>query len=46
MYNDKNRREEEIKNIAKTYQEIEKEILPALRRSMITLHYDIEGYMR
>ena len=44
MYNDKNRREEEIKNIAKTYQEIEKEILPALRRSMITLHYDIEGY--
>ena len=44
MYSDKNRREEEIKNIAKTYQEIEKEILPALRRSMITLHYDIEGY--
>ncbi len=44
MYNDKNRREEEIKNIAKTYKEIEKEILPALRRSMITLHYDIEGY--
>ncbi len=44
MYNDKNRREEEIKNIAKTYQAIEKEILPALRRSMITLHYDIEGY--
>ena len=44
MYSDKNRREEEIKNIAKTYKEIEKEILPALRRSMITLHYDIEGY--
>ena len=44
MYSDKNRREEEIKNIAKTYQEIEKEILPALRRSMITLRYDIEGY--
>jgi len=44
MYNDKNRREEEIKNIAKTYKEIEKEILPALRRSMITLHYDVEGY--
>lgn len=44
MYSDKNRREEEIKNIAKTYQEIEKEILPALRRSMITLYYDIEGY--
>ena len=44
MYSDKNRREEEIKNIAKTYQEIEKDILPALRRSMITLRYDIEGY--
>jgi len=44
MYSDKNRREEEIKNIAKTYKEIEKEILPALRRSMITVNYDIEGY--
>ena len=44
MYTDKNRREEEIKNIAKTYQSIEKEILPALRRSMVTVHYDIEGY--
>ena len=44
MYSDKNRREEEIKNIAKTYKEIEKEILPALRRSMITVRYDIEGY--
>ncbi len=44
MYSDKNRREEEIKNIAKTYKEIEKDILPALRRSMITLNYDIEGY--
>ena len=44
MYTDKNRREQEIKNISKTYKEIEKEILPALRRSMITLHYDVEGY--
>lgn len=44
MYSDKNRREDEIKNIAKTYQEIEKEILPALRRSMVVLNYDIEGY--
>jgi len=44
MYSDKNRREEEIKNIAKTYKEIEKEILPALRRSMIIVNYDIEGY--
>lgn len=44
MYSDKNRREEEIKNIAKTYREIEKEILPELRRSMIVLNYDIEGY--
>ena len=44
MYSDKNRREQEIKNIAKTYQEIEKEILPALRRSMVTVSYSIEGY--
>ena len=30
MYSDKNKREEEIRNIAKTYKAIEKEILPAL----------------
>ncbi|MCB0762270.1 MAG: hypothetical protein KDC12_12160 [Flavobacteriales bacterium] len=44
MYKDKTKREEEIKNIAKTYKEIEKEILPQLRRSQITLKYNVEGY--
>ncbi|MFZ8836936.1 MAG: tetratricopeptide repeat protein [Flavobacteriales bacterium] len=44
MYSDKNKREEEIRNIAKTYQEIEKQILPELRRSQLSIAYDIEGY--
>ena len=44
MYSDKNKREEEIRNIAKTYKAIEKEILPALRRSQVFVSYDVEGY--
>lgn len=44
MYNDKNKREQEIKNISKTYKQIEKEILPSLRRSQIAVNYDVEGY--
>ena len=44
MYTDKNKREEEIRNIAKTYSEIEERILPSLRRSMIALDYTVEGY--
>ena len=44
MYSDKNKREEEIRNIAKTYKSIEKEILPALRRSQVVVSYDVEGY--
>ena len=44
MYSDKNKREEEIRNIAKTYSEIEDQILPSLRRSMIALNYTVEGY--
>lgn len=44
MYSDKNKREEEIRNIAKTYKEIEKDVLPALRRSQIVMGYDVEGY--
>lgn len=43
-YSDKTEREQQIKNISKTYKEIEKEILPSLRRSQITLNYDVEGY--
>lgn len=44
MYADKDKREQEIKNIAKTYKEIEKEILPSLRRSQIDVNYNVEGY--
>ena len=44
MYGDGEKREQEIKNIAKTYKEIEKVILPELRRSQINLNYDVEGY--
>ena len=44
MYSDKNKREEEIRNIAKTYREIEQDILPQLRRSQMTVAYDVEGY--
>jgi Flp pilus assembly protein TadD len=44
MYTDKNKREEEIRNIAKTYKEIEDNILPELRRSKLVVSYDVEGY--
>jgi Flp pilus assembly protein TadD len=37
-------REQEIKNISKTYTEIQKDIFPSLRRSLITISYDLEGY--
>ena len=44
MYSDKTKREEEIRNIAKTYSEIEDQILPSLRRSEIAIAYTVEGY--
>lgn len=44
MYPDRVKREQEIRNMAKTYQEIEKTILPQLRRSQIKLMYDVVGY--
>ena len=44
MYTDKTKREEEIRNIAKTYSEIEDQILPSLRRSEIAIAYTVEGY--
>lgn len=44
MYTDKNKREEEIRNIAKTYKEIEETILPELRRSRMVVSYEVEGY--
>ena len=44
MYTDKSKREEEIKNIAKTYKEIEETILPELRRSQVVVTYEEDGY--
>lgn len=43
MYSDVKKREEEIRNLAATYTEVAEEILPQLRRSQITVNYDIEG---
>ena len=43
MYSDKSKREEEIRNLAATYTELKEKILPGLRRSQITINYDIVG---
>ncbi len=43
MYKDVTKREQEIKNMAATYQEIREDILPALRRSEMTLNYERVG---
>lgn len=37
------KREEEIRNLAKTYKVIEKKVLPQLRRATLTLNYDLNG---
>lgn len=37
-------REQEIKNISKTYTEIQKDIFPSLRRCKMIVSYDLEGY--
>ncbi len=37
-------RENEIKNISKTYQEVEKNIFPGLRRAIFRVNYVLEGY--
>lgn len=44
MYADPVKREEEIKNMGKTYNELEKEILPSLRRTQINVVYDKVGW--
>ncbi|MFM7309091.1 MAG: tetratricopeptide repeat protein, partial [Flavobacteriales bacterium] len=44
MTKDLDQREKEIRNITATYKEIEKSILPGLRRCKIIAKYDIEGY--
>ncbi len=43
MYNDPAKREEEIKNIAATYKELAKDILPQLRRSQIYVNVNNIG---
>lgn len=43
MTSDLNQREKEIRNMAKTYTEIERDILPKLRRSNMVLSYDLNG---
>lgn len=43
MYNDPAKREEEIKNLAETYEEVAEQILPALRRAQLTLQMEKVG---
>jgi len=43
MYSDPERREQEIKNISSVYKTLADEILPQLRRSRLTLNYEIIG---
>jgi hypothetical protein len=44
MTTDLQKREQEIKNISKTYTEIQKDIFPSLRRCRIMINYDLQGY--
>ncbi len=44
MYKDPVQREDEIKKMAKTYQQLEKSILPPLRRTQIKVVYDKIGW--
>lgn len=44
MTQDPNKREQDIRNMAKTYKFLEKDVLPQLRRSSITLTYDQIGW--
>ena len=44
MTSDLNKREKEIRNMAKTYSFLEKKVLPQLRRATITVNYDEVGY--
>ena len=44
MTSDLNKREQEIRNMAKTYKFLEKQVLPQLRRATITVNYDEVGY--
>lgn len=43
MYSDPEQREQEIKNISSVYKNLADEILPELRRSRLTLNYEVIG---
>ncbi len=43
MYQDPEKREQEIKNISSVYKNLADEILPQLRRSRLTLNYEVIG---
>lgn len=44
MYADPNQRETEMRNLGKSFTELEKNIFPLLRRSEISVVYDLTGY--
>lgn len=44
MESNKSEREKAIRDMSKTYREIEKDILPSLRRSVIKVDYAVSGY--
>lgn len=44
MTSDLQAREREIKNMAKTYTQIERDVLPKLRRTDLVLNYDLTGH--
>jgi tetratricopeptide (TPR) repeat protein len=43
MYSDPEQREQEIKNISSVYKELADAVLPELRRSRLTINYDVIG---
>ncbi|HEX4888168.1 MAG TPA: hypothetical protein VFV37_09000 [Luteibaculaceae bacterium] len=43
MYEDPQKREQEIRNLSATFEEVAEQILPQLRRSTVTIAYQIQG---
>ncbi len=43
MYDDVDKREQEIRNLAATFEEVAEEILPKLRRSELIVKYEVKG---
>ncbi len=44
MYNDPTQRETEMKNMAKSFTELEKSVFPLQRRAELKINYDLTGY--